>query len=342
AAWANVQPHSGAQANFAVFLALLKPGDTILGMDLSHGGHLTHGSPVNVSGKWFQAFHYGVDPDTQQLNYATIRELALQHRPKLIVCGYSAYPRTIDFAAFRAIADEVGAYLLADMAHIAGLVAAGLHPSPLPHCHVVTTTTHKTLRGPRGGLILTGDADFGKQFDKAVFPGSQGGPLEHVIAAKAVAFGEALQPSFRTYSQQVILNAQALAARIQERGIDVVSGGTDNHLVLLDLRSINMTGKVADLLVSDVHITANKNTIPFDPESPFVTSGLRLGSAALTSRGFDADAFTAVADVIADRLQNPSDSSIEERCRRRVDELCSRFPLYEQPLPAAMAPGPAA
>ena len=328
AAWANVQPHSGAQANFAVFLALLKPGDTILGMDLSHGGHLTHGSPVNVSGKWFQAFHYGVDPDTQQLNYDTIRALALQHRPKLIVCGFSAYPRTIDFAAFRAIADEVGAYLLADMAHIAGLVAAGVHPSPLPHCHVVTTTTHKTLRGPRGGLILCNDADFGKQFDKAVFPGTQGGPLEHVIAAKAVAFGEALQPSFRTYSQQVIANAQALAARIQERGIAVVSGGTDNHLVLLDLRSINMTGKVADLLVSDVNITANKNTVPFDPQSPFVTSGLRLGTAACTTRGFDADAFREVADVIADRLLNPEDGAIELRCRERVAALCRRFPLY--------------
>ena len=328
AAWANVQPHSGAQANFAVFLALLQPGDTILGMDLSHGGHLTHGSPVNVSGKWFQAVHYGVAPQTQQLNFESIRQLALEHKPKLIVCGYSAYPRTIDFAAFRAVADEVGAFLLADMAHIAGLVAAGVHPSPVPHCHVVTTTTHKTLRGPRGGLILTNDAAFGRQFDKAVFPGTQGGPLEHVIAAKAVAFGEALQPSFRSYSQQVVTNAQALAARLVERGIDVVSGGTDNHLVLVDLRSIGMTGKVADLLVSDVHITANKNTVPFDPESPFVTSGLRLGTAACTTRGFEADAFREVADVIADRLLNPEDSAIEERCRQRVAALCERFPLY--------------
>jgi glycine hydroxymethyltransferase len=328
AAWANVQPHSGAQANFAVFLALLQPGDTILGMDLSHGGHLTHGSPVNVSGKWFKAVHYGVDPETQQLNFDSIRQLALEHRPRLIVCGYSAYPRSIDFAAFRAIADEVGAYLLADMAHIAGLVAAGLHPSPIPHCHVVTTTTHKTLRGPRGGLILCGDADFGKQFDKAVFPGTQGGPLEHVIAAKAVAFGEALQPSFRAYSEQVIRNARALAARLIERGIAVVSGGTDNHLVLLDLRSIGMTGKVADLLVSDVNITANKNTVPFDPQSPFVTSGLRLGTAACTTRGFDEAAFVEVADVIADRLLNPEDSTIERRCRERVADLCSRFPLY--------------
>ncbi|WP_043369782.1 serine hydroxymethyltransferase [Cyanobium sp. PCC 7001] len=328
AAWANVQPHSGAQANFAVFLALLQPGDTILGMDLSHGGHLTHGSPVNVSGKWFKAVHYGVDPGTQQLNVATIRELALEHRPKLIVCGYSAYPRTIDFQAFRAIADEVGAYLLADMAHIAGLVAAGVHPNPVSVCDVVTTTTHKTLRGPRGGLILCRDADFARQFDKAVFPGSQGGPLEHVIAAKAVAFGEALQPSFRAYSQQVIANAQALAARIQERGIDVVSGGTDNHLVLLDLRGIGMTGKVADLLVSDVHITANKNTVPFDPQSPFVTSGLRLGTAACTTRGFDEEAFREVADVIADRLLNPEDTAIEQGCRQRVAQLCERFPLY--------------
>jgi glycine hydroxymethyltransferase len=328
AAWVNVQPHSGAQANFAVFLALLQPGDTILGMDLSHGGHLTHGSPVNVSGKWFQVVQYGVDPDTQRLNYATIRQLALEHRPKLIICGYSAYPRTIDFAAFRAIADEVGAFLLADMAHIAGLVAAGVHPSPIPHCHVVTTTTHKTLRGPRGGLILCNDAEFGKQFDKAVFPGTQGGPLEHVIAAKAVAFGEALQPGFRAYSQQVVANAQALAARIRERGIDVVSGGTDNHLVLLDLRSIGMTGKVADLLVSDVQITANKNTVPFDPQSPFVTSGLRLGTAACTTRGFDAAAFREVADVIADRLLHPEDSGIEQRCRERVAALCGHFPLY--------------
>ena len=328
AAWANVQPHSGAQANFAVFLALLQPGDTIMGMDLSHGGHLTHGSPVNVSGKWFKVVQYGVDPETQQLNFESNRQLALEHKPKLIVCGYSAYPRTIDFQAFRAIADEVGAYLLADMAHIAGLVAAGVHPNPVPVCDVVTTTTHKTLRGPRGGLILCRDAEFAKQFDKAVFPGSQGGPLEHVIAAKAVAFGEALQPSFTTYAQQVVANAQALAARIQERGIAVVSGGTDNHIVLLDLRSIGMTGKVADLLVSDVHITANKNTVPFDPQSPFVTSGLRLGTAACTTRGFDQEAFREVADVIADRLLNPEDSAIEERCRQRVAALCERFPLY--------------
>ena len=336
AAWANVQPHSGAQANFAVFLALLQPGDTIMGMDLSHGGHLTHGSPVNVSGKWFNVVQYGVDQATQRLDMEAIRKIALEHKPKLIVCGYSAYPRTIDFPAFRAIADEVGAYLLADMAHIAGLVAAGVHPSPVPHCDVVTTTTHKTLRGPRGGLILCRDAEFAKRFDKAVFPGTQGGPLEHVIAAKAVAFGEALKDDFKAYSRQVVANAQALAKQIQVRGIDVVSGGTDNHVVLLDLRSIGMTGKVADLLVSDVNITANKNTVPFDPESPFVTSGLRLGTAALTTRGFDTAAFAEVADVIADRLLNPNDDAVQARCKERVLTLCSRFPLY-----AGAAPVPA-
>ena len=336
AAWANVQPHSGAQANFAVFLALLQPGDTIMGMDLSHGGHLTHGSPVNVSGKWFNVVQYGVDQATQRLDMEAIRKLALEHKPKLIVCGYSAYPRMIDFPAFRAIADEVGAYLLADMAHIAGLVAAGVHPSPVPHCDVVTTTTHKTLRGPRGGLILCRDAEFAKRFDKAVFPGTQGGPLEHVIAAKAVAFGEALKDDFKAYSRQVVANAQALAKQIQARGIDVVSGGTDNHVVLLDLRCIGMTGKVADLLVSDVNITANKNTVPFDPESPFVTSGLRLGTAALTTRGFDTAAFAEVADVIADRLLNPNDDAVQARCKERVLTLCSRFPLY-----AGAAPVPA-
>jgi len=328
AAWANVQPHSGAQANFAVFLALLQPGDTIMGMDLSHGGHLTHGSPVNVSGKWFNVVQYGVDQATQRLDMEAIRKLAHEHKPKLIICGYSAYPRTIDFAAFRAIADEVGAFLLADMAHIAGLVAAGVHPSPVPHCDVVTTTTHKTLRGPRGGLILCRDAEFAKRFDKAVFPGTQGGPLEHVIAAKAVAFGEALQDEFKSYSRQVVANAQALAKQIQARGIAVVSGGTDNHVVLLDLRGIGMTGKVADLLVSDVNITANKNTVPFDPESPFVTSGLRLGTAALTTRGFDEQAFTEVADVIADRLLNPEDDAVQAPCKQRVLDLCGRFPLY--------------
>ncbi|MEL6471934.1 MAG: serine hydroxymethyltransferase [Cyanobacteria bacterium J06623_4] len=328
AAHANVQPHSGAQANFAVFLALLQPGDTILGMDLSHGGHLTHGSPVNFSGKWFNVVQYGVNQDTEQLDFENIREIALAHKPKLIICGYSAYPRTIDFAKFRAIADEVGAYLMADIAHIAGLVATGHHPSPLPHCDVVTTTTHKTLRGPRGGLIMTRDADLGKKFDKAVFPGSQGGPLEHVVAAKAVAFGEALQPEFKTYCAQVIKNAQAMSAQFQKRGIKVVSDGTDNHIVLLDLRSIKMTGKIADALVSQVNITANKNTVPFDPESPFVTSGLRLGTPAMTTRGMGEAEFVEIANIISDCLLNPDDSAVSADCKRRVSDLCDRFPLY--------------
>ena len=328
AAWANVQPHSGAQANFAVFLALLKPGDTIMGMDLSHGGHLTHGSPVNVSGKWFNVVHYGVNRETQKLDMEEIRQQALKHRPKLIICGYSAYPRTIDFPAFQSIANEIGAYLLADIAHIAGLVAAGEHPNPVPHCDVVTTTTHKTLRGPRGGLILCKSEEFGRQFDKAVFPGSQGGPLEHVIAAKAVAFGEALKPDFLRYSRQLIANAQALAKGIKTHGIDVVSNGTDNHIVLLDLRCIGMTGKVADLLVSGVNITANKNTVPFDPESPFVTSGMRLGTAALTTRGFNEEAFYEIANVIAKRLLNPEDVAIQKQCLGQVNGLCKQFPLY--------------
>ncbi|UIE36150.1 serine hydroxymethyltransferase [Leptodesmis sichuanensis] len=337
AAHANVQPHSGAQANFAVFLSLLEPGDTIMGMDLSHGGHLTHGSPVNVSGKWFKVQHYGVSPETEQLDYDQVRELALQHRPKLIICGYSAYPRIIQFDKFRAIADEIGAYLLADIAHIAGLVATGHHPNPLPHCHVVTTTTHKTLRGPRGGLIMTQDPELGKKLDKAVFPGTQGGPLEHVIAAKAVAFGEALQPEFKTYSAQVIENARAMANQLQVRGFKIVSGGTDNHLMLVDLRSIGMTGKVADQLVSGVNITANKNTVPFDPASPFVTSGLRLGSPAMTTRGMGATEFTEIANIIADRLLHPEDESVAQDCRRRVADLCDRFPLYPHltiPVPA--------
>ncbi|MEO0769301.1 MAG: serine hydroxymethyltransferase [Cyanobacteria bacterium J06649_4] len=328
AAHANVQPHSGAQANFAVFLALLKPGDTILGMDLSHGGHLTHGSPVNFSGKWFNVVQYGVSRETEQLDFDEIRSIALEHKPKIIICGYSAYPRTIHFEKFRAIADEVGAYLMADIAHIAGLVATGHHPNPLPYCDVVTTTTHKTLRGPRGGLIMTRDADLGKKFDKAVFPGSQGGPLEHVVAAKAVAFGEALKPDFKTYCGQVIKNAKALAAQFQERGIKVVSDGTDNHLVLLDLRSIGMTGKIADALVSEVNITANKNTVPFDPESPFVTSGLRLGTPAMTTRGMGEAEFVEIANIISDRLLNPEDSLVEADCLKRVGVLCDRFPLY--------------
>lgn len=328
AAHANVQPHSGAQANFAVFLTLLEPGDTIMGMDLSHGGHLTHGSPVNVSGKWFKVVHYGVDPETEQLNYEHLREQVLAAKPKLLICGYSAYPRIIDFEKFRAIADEVGAYLMADIAHIAGLVATGHHPDPLPLCDVVTTTTHKTLRGPRGGLILCRDVELGKKFDKSVFPGTQGGPLEHVIAAKAVAFGEALQPSFATYSGQVIQNAQAMAAQLQARGLKLVSNGTDNHLMLVDLRSIGMTGKRADQLLGQVNITANKNTVPFDPESPFVTSGLRLGSPAMTTRGMGTVEFTEIANIIADYLINPEDGAIELSCRQRVRQLCSQFPLY--------------
>ncbi|MCA1994434.1 MAG: serine hydroxymethyltransferase [Coleofasciculus sp. S288] len=325
---ANVQPHSGAQANFAVFLALLEPGDKFMGMDLSHGGHLTHGSPVNVSGKWFKVCHYGVNSQTEQLDYDMIRDIALKERPKLIVCGYSAYPRVIDFEKFRSIADEVGAYLLADIAHIAGLVVTGHHPNPIPYCDVVTTTTHKTLRGPRGGLILTRDPELGKKLDKAVFPGTQGGPLEHVIAAKAVAFGEALQPSFKDYSAQVIENAKALSAGLQKRDFKLVSDGTDNHLMLVDLRCISMTGKRADALVSGVNITANKNTVPFDPESPFVTSGLRLGSPAMTTRGLGTAEFTEIANIIADRLLNPEDETVAAECRRRVAELCDRFPLY--------------
>jgi glycine hydroxymethyltransferase len=337
AAHANVQPHAGAQANFAVFLTLLEPGDKIMGMDLSHGGHLTHGSPVNVSGKWFQVCHYGVSQQTEQLDYDQIRELALRERPKLLICGYSAYPRVIDFAKFRSIADEIGAYLLADIAHIAGLVASGLHPNPIPDCDVVTTTTHKTLRGPRGGLILTRDAELGKKLDKSVFPGTQGGPLEHVIAAKAVAFGEALKPDFKTYSAQVIDNARALAHQLQNRGLKLVSNGTDNHLMLVDLQNIGLTGKQADQLVSGVNITANKNTVPFDPQSPFVTSGLRLGSPAMTTRGLGVAEFTEIGNIIADRLLDPDSETVAQDCRQRVAALCDRFPLYphwEIPVPA--------
>ena len=328
AKWANVQPHSGAQANLAVFLALLKPGDTIMGMDLSHGGHLTHGSHVNISGKWFRAVSYQVDKDTQVLDYNQIKQIAIEEKPKLIITGYSAYPRQIDFKAFREIADRVGAYLHADIAHIAGIVAKGLHPDPIPYCDVVTTTTHKTLRGPRGGLILSNNEELGKKLDKAVFPGTQGGPLEHVIAAKAVAFDEALTDEFYFYIQQVLYNSEALAKTLLKRGIDIVSGGSDNHIVLLDLRSIGMTGKVADALVSNVNITANKNTVPFDPESPFVTSGLRLGTSALTTRGFDQDAFVEVGNIIADILLNPNDSNVNEICKQRVATLCNLFPLY--------------
>lgn len=328
AAYANVQPHSGAQANFAVFLALLNPGDTIMGMDLSHGGHLTHGSPVNVSGKWFKACHYGVNPDTELLDYNQIRELALKKCPKMIICGYSAYPRIIDFEKFRAIADEVGAYLMADIAHIAGLVASAHHPNPVPHCDVVTTTTHKTLRGPRGGLILSRNADLGKKIDKAVFPGTQGGPLEHVIAAKGVAFGEALKSEFKAYSGQVIANAQALANQLMARGFKLVSNGTDNHLMLVDLRSVGMTGKEADRLVSEINITANKNTVPFDPESPFVTSGLRLGAPAVTTRGMKEEEFKEIGNIIADYLLSRGEKRVKQNCLCRVKSLCEHFPLY--------------
>ncbi|MDB9454626.1 serine hydroxymethyltransferase [Dolichospermum circinale] len=340
AAHANVQPHSGAQANFAVFLTLLKPGDTIMGMDLSHGGHLTHGSPVNVSGKWFQVRHYGVSKETEQLDYDQIRDLAIKERPKLLICGYSAYPRIIDFAKFRSIADEVGAYLLADIAHIAGLVATGHHPNPLPYCDVVTTTTHKTLRGPRGGLILTRDPELGEKLDKSVFPGTQGGPLEHVIAGKAVAFGEALKPEFTQYSAQVVENARALATQLQNRGFKLVSDGTDNHLMLVDLRCIDMTGKKGDQLVSTVNITANKNTVPFDTKSPFVTSGLRLGSPAMTTRGLGVAEFTEIGNIIADRLLSPDSEIVTADCLRRVAALCDRFPLYphiEIPVPVSVS-----
>lgn len=345
AAHANVQPHSGANANLAVFLALLQPGDTFLGMDLTHGGHLTHGSPVNLSGMWFNKVHYQVDREHERIDFDQVRDLAHQHKPKLIICGYSAYPRVIEFEKFRRIADEVGAYLMADIAHIAGLVATGHHPNPVPLCDVVTTTTHKTLRGPRGGLILTRDPELGKKFDKAVFPGSQGGPLEHVIAAKAVAFGEALQPSFREYSAQVIANAHALAAHLSHRGIRLVTGGTDNHLMLLDLRSVStvleeqgatdavMTGKRADILMDTIHVTANKNTIPYDPQKPMVTSGLRLGSPALTTRGFGSKEFEQIANIIADALFSPDNEAVLTHCRQQVAELCQRFPLYPTLMP---------
>lgn len=326
-AHANVQPHSGAQANMAAFMAAgLEPGDTILGMDLSHGGHLTHGSPVNFSGKYYQNEFYGVDPETGRLDYDAVREKAKAVQPKLIICGASAYSRLIDFKAFREIADEVGAVLLADMAHIAGLVATGHHPSPMPHCHIVTTTTHKTLRGPRGGLIMANE-EYAKAIDKAVFPGLQGGPLMHVIAAKAVALKEALSPEFKNYSQAVVDNAQALASSLTASGIDIVSGGTDNHVMMVDLRSLGITGKAAQAMLEDIQITANKNTIPDDPESPFVTSGLRLGTPALTSRGFDQQAFTEVGACIAAGLKQ---SESIEALRARAKVLTDQYPLYPE------------
>ncbi|MCF6093208.1 serine hydroxymethyltransferase [Microaerobacter geothermalis] len=326
---ANVQPHSGAQANMAVYFSVLKPGDTVLGMNLSHGGHLTHGSPVNFSGTLYHFVDYGVDRETQTINYDEVREMALHHQPKLIVAGASAYPRIIDFAKMREIADEVGAYLMVDMAHIAGLVAAGIHPSPVPHAHFVTSTTHKTLRGPRGGLILCKE-EFAKAIDKAVFPGIQGGPLMHIIAAKAVAFGEALKPEFKDYAKKIVENSKALADALLERGFQLVSGGTDNHLILIDVRNLGLTGKTAEKLLDDVGITVNKNTIPFDPESPFVTSGIRIGTAAVTTRGMDKNAMTEIADLIQLTLKNPEDESAQTEARKRVKALCEKFLLYKE------------
>ena len=326
--YSNVQPHSGSQANMAVYKTFLKAGDSVLGLDLAHGGHLTHGSKVNFSGEIYNFNSYGVDRDSGRVDFNKVYDLAKKHKPKLIICGGSAYPRFVEFEKFKEVASSVGAYLMADIAHPSGLVAAGLHPSPWPHCDIATTTTHKTLRGPRGGLILSNNEELGKKLDKAVFPGTQGGPLEHVIAAKAVAFDEALTDEFYFYIQQVLYNSEALAKTLLKRGIDIVSGGSDNHIVLLDLRSIGMTGKVADALVSNVNITANKNTVPFDPESPFVTSGLRLGTSALTTRGFDQDAFVEVGNIIADILLNPNDSNVNEICKQRVATLCNLFPLY--------------
>ena len=329
AGYANVQPHSGAQANMAVFFALLTPGDTVMGMNLTDGGHLTHGSPVNMSGKYFKIVPYGVSEKTEMLDYDEIQRIANECKPKLIVAGASAYARTIDFQRMAEIAHSVGAYLMVDMAHIAGLVAAGLHPSPVPYADVVTTTTHKTLRGPRGGLILCKDEEFGKQFNKAIFPGIQGGPLMHVIAAKAVALKEALSLEFKEYAQQIVKNAKALADTLQADGFRIVSGGTDNHLMLVDLTSKNITGKLAQNLLDEVGITANKNTIPFEKLSPFVTSGIRLGSPALTTRGFKEEDMVEVANIIALVLDNPEDEGARKEASQRVAALCAKYPLYE-------------
>lgn len=329
AGYANVQPHSGAQANMAVFFALLTSGDTVMGMNLTDGGHLTHGSPVNMSGKYFKIVPYGVSEKTEMLDYDEIQRIANECKPKLIVAGASAYARTIDFQRMAEIAHSVGAYLMVDMAHIAGLVAAGLHPSPVPYADVVTTTTHKTLRGPRGGLILCKDEEFGKQFNKAIFPGIQGGPLMHVIAAKAVALKEALSPEFKAYAQQIVKNAKALADTLQADGFRIVSGGTDNHLMLVDLTSKNITGKLAQNLLDEVGITANKNTIPFEKLSPFVTSGIRLGSPALTTRGFKEEDMVEVANIIALVLDNPEDEGARKEASQRVAALCAKYPLYE-------------
>ncbi len=333
--FANVQPHSGASANAEVFMALMQPGDTFMGLNLAAGGHLTHGSPVNMSGRWFKVVPYGVRRDDCQIDMAEVEKLAKEHRPKVIIAGGSAYPRIIDFRRFREIADEVGAYLMVDMAHFAGLVAGGAHPSPLAHAHVVTTTTHKTLRGPRGGAILTNDEELAKKFNSAVFPGMQGGPLMHVIAAKAVAFGEALRPSFKLYAKNVVENAKALAETLKARGLDIVSGGTDTHLMLVDLRRKRLTGKVAEAALGRASITCNKNGIPFDPEKPTVTSGVRLGTPAGTTRGFGIAEFRQVGDMIAEVLDALAGKNIEEDAqaeaavRDKVRRLVSRFPIYE-------------
>ncbi|MFC0198981.1 serine hydroxymethyltransferase [Paracoccus rhizosphaerae] len=332
--FANVQPNSGSQMNQAVFLALLQPGDTFMGLDLNSGGHLTHGSPVNMSGKWFNVVSYGVRQQDQQLDMEAIAESARQHKPKLIIAGGTAYSRVWDWAAFRKIADEVGAYLMVDMAHIAGLVAGGVHPSPVPHAHVVTSTTHKSLRGPRGGLILTNDAEIAKKVNSAVFPGLQGGPLMHVIAAKAVAFGEALRPEFKSYAAQVVKNAQAMADELMKGGIDIVSGGTDNHLCLADLRPKKVTGKATEAALGRAHITCNKNGVPFDPEKPFVTSGIRLGAPAGTTRGFAEAEFRQIARWIVEVVDGlaahgeDGNADVEAKVRAEVSELCGRFPLY--------------
>ena len=324
---ANVQPHSGSQANFAVYFAMLKPGDTIVGMNLSHGGHLTHGSPVNVSGTYFNVVPYGVNAETQQIDYDEFRKIVLEAKPKLIIAGGSAYSRQIDFKKMADVAHEVGAIFMVDMAHFAGLVAAGLHPNPVEYADIVTTTTHKTLRGPRGGMILCKE-EYAKAIDKAVFPGIQGGPLMHVIAAKAVALGEALQPEFKVYAEQVIKNAKVLAAELIAKGLTIVSGGTDTHVMLVDVRNTGLTGKEAEHLLDEIGITANKNTIPFDPASPFVTSGVRLGTPALTTRCLKEDDMKEIADIIATVLQNPEDTAKHQDAAKRVAALCEKYPLY--------------
>ena len=329
AAYANVQPHSGSQANAAAYLALVKPGDTILGMSLDHGGHLTHGAKVNFSGKLFNAVQYGLDPATGEIDYAQVERLAQEHRPKMVVAGFSAYSRVVDWPRFRAIADSVGAYLLVDMAHVAGLVATGLYPNPVPHAHVVTTTTHKTLRGPRGGLILArANDEITKKLNSLIFPGTQGGPLMHVIAAKAVALKEALEPAFTGYQKQVLANARAMVDVLIERGHRIVSGGTDNHLFLLDLIGRDVTGKDADAALGRVHITVNKNAVPNDPRPPFVTSGLRIGTPAVTTRGFGESEVRELAHWIADVLADVGDEAVLERTRRRAVDLCRRYPVY--------------